>query len=185
MTQYKNIDLKIDLLLLNVSTEIFFIEKYKDNLNALIKRIRILIYLDDFIYIDEELKNKLLHLDKIFKEYNFDKYNGAIKEDVLEQGKKDISKLPRRKTAVLTYYHDLKEYITKNNIDYDRLSDIYESVRLMDVIYEKNKYSDVDRNSNKLLVFFSDVKYKIELHYIQNILQDLMYKKVKQKRKIN
>lgn len=184
MTQYKNIDLKIDLLLLNVSTEIFFIEKYKDNLESLINRIKILIDLDDFIYIDEEIRNKLLHLDEIFKEYSIDNYNGIIKEDVLEQEKKDISKLPRRKTAVLAYYQDLRDYISKNNIDYDRLTDIYESVRIMDIIYEKNKNNE-EINSNKLFVFLSNVKYKIELNTIQNILQDLMSKKVKQKIKVN
>ena len=172
MNQYKNIDLKVDLMLLNQDTAQEFINKYKDNIKKLIQCIRILIYLDDFMYIDVVFKEKIIFIKELLKKNNIQFDEETFESDIVELDKRIEEKSPRVKTAIIDYYSDLNKYIDNNDVDFDRFTDICESVRIMDSFYIQNK--GMDNSSSKVILFLTDIKYKIELFNIKNKLQTLM-----------
>lgn len=182
MEEYKNIDLKIDLMLLNNKNINDFIDKYKDDLQYLFQRLKILIYLDDFMYIDNIVRDKLILLGNVLtkKELDFDEKN--LQNDIIELNAKTTKKTARENTAILAYYKDLNEYMTKNDINLERLDDICKTIIMMNNIYINKRNNDC--KTNKVILFLNDIKYNIEFCNIKNNMHRLMNcKKTYQKMK--
>lgn len=178
MNKYKNMDLKVDLLLLNQDTADDFINKYKDNIKLLIQCIKILIYLDDFMYIDEILKNKLILVKEILIKNQIEFDQKTFESDIVELDKRMKYKTPRGKTAIMDYYNDLNKFITNNDFEIDRLNHIKDTIKMMDYYYMQIKNNE--DSSNRVILFLTDIKYKIELYNIETNLYKLMNsKKVK------
>lgn len=172
MNGYKNMDLKVDLILLNQDTVQDFIDKYRGNIKSLMQRLVIIVYLDDFMYIDGRFKEKLIIIKELLKKNNIEFDEKTFESYNVELEKRTEDKSPRGKTAILDYYNDLNKFISNNDIEFDRLTDIYETIKIMDSIYIYKKKND--KNSSKVILFLTDIKYKIELFNIKNKLQALM-----------
>lgn len=182
MEEYKNIDLKIDLMLLDKETVNIFIDKYKDNIQYLFQRLKVLIYLDDFMYIDNIVRDKLILLGNVLpkKQIEFNEKN--LQNDIVELNDKASKRTPRENTAILAYYKDLNEYILKNDIEFERLTDIYKTIIMMNDIYITKRNNDC--KTNKIILFLNDIKYNLEFCNIKNNMHTLMnckkpYKKIK------
>jgi len=172
MNGYKNIDLKVDLILLNQDTAQDFIDKYRENIKSLMQRLVIMIYLDDFMYIDGRFKEKLIIIKELLKNNNIEFDEKTFESYNVELEKRTEDKSPRGKRAILDYYNDLNKFISNKDIEFDIITDIYETIKIMDSIYIYKKKND--KNSSKVILFLTDIKYKIELFNIKNKLQTLM-----------